>query len=103
MRGNNVLQNSLITKWSNWKRTYTPRLSWGGVGNTYHHNAILDGPHAGILGGGESNIDRPCSHELRKQNESRTTVMKCPIGLWKLSLVASLNNIMVCYTVTIIV
>lgn len=56
-RGNNVLQNSLITKWSNWKRTYNPGLSWGGVGNTYRHNTIHDGPHAGILGGGEFNVD----------------------------------------------
>ena len=47
-----MLLDSKISKWSNWKRTYTPGLAWGGVGNTYSGNSIYNGPHAGILGGG---------------------------------------------------
>lgn len=51
-RGNNMLRGCNIARWSRWKRTYQPAVSWGGVGNIYAENVISDGPHSGILGGG---------------------------------------------------
>ena len=46
-----------LSRWSRWKRTYQPGLSWGGVGNTYTKNEISNGPHSGILGGGMRTIN----------------------------------------------
>ncbi|XP_062523158.1 uncharacterized protein LOC134197826 isoform X2 [Corticium candelabrum] len=51
-RGNNTVSGCNLSRWSRWKRTYQPGLSWGGVGNTYTKNEISNGPHSGILGGG---------------------------------------------------
>lgn len=51
--GNNLVTNCTVSDWSQWKRTYQPGLAWGGVGNNYTYLDISNGPHAGILGGGE--------------------------------------------------
>lgn len=49
--GNEVGGNQ-ISNFSRWTRTYTPGIAWSGVGHWVHSNNISDGPHAGILGGG---------------------------------------------------
>lgn len=54
--GNNLVTNSTISNWSQWKRTYQPGLSWSGVGNNYTHLTLFNAPHAGILGGGNDCI-----------------------------------------------
>eukprot|EP00756_Hemistasia_phaeocysticola_P063433 Hpha_TRINITY_DN6904_c0_g1::TRINITY_DN6904_c0_g1_i2::g.139618::m.139618 len=52
---NIVVENTTIEKFSSWKRTYTPGLSWSGVGNVYRGNLIKDGPHTAAQGGGNDN------------------------------------------------
>lgn len=41
-----------MRRFSRWKRTYQAGIHWAGVGNTYRHNDIADGPHNAMLGGG---------------------------------------------------
>ena len=49
---NNLVTNNQIINFSLWKRSYMPGLFWAGVGNIYSYNYISNGPHNGILGGG---------------------------------------------------
>jgi hypothetical protein len=44
--GNNV------HSFARWKRTYQAGIHWAGVGNSYSHNTVSDGPHNCFLGGG---------------------------------------------------
>jgi len=55
-RGDIVVEHNRIEKFSQWKRTYMPALSWSGVGNTYRQNVIKDGPHTAAQGGGNDNV-----------------------------------------------
>ncbi len=73
-RGNNLLTRCTIHDWSQWKRTYQPGISWGGVGNNYTHNQIFSAPHAGILGAGLShnNLPRQTNKETSKQTHKQT-------------------------------
>ena len=48
--GNLRVENNEIFGTSQWKRTYSPGIHWGGVGNTYSHNHVHDLPHNCILG-----------------------------------------------------
>ena len=41
-----------IANFSLVKRTYQPGIFWQGVGNTYSHNVVQNGPHKCVLGGG---------------------------------------------------
>ena len=49
--GNLRVESNEIFGTSQWKRTYSPGIHWGGVGNTYSHNHVHDLPHNCILGG----------------------------------------------------
>ncbi|EDQ89613.1 uncharacterized protein MONBRDRAFT_25137 [Monosiga brevicollis MX1] len=49
---NNVVDGNHIHDYALWKRTYQGGLFWAGVGNSYLNNVIENGPHNGILGGG---------------------------------------------------
>jgi len=55
-RGDIVVEGNHIEAFSQWKRTYMPALSWNGVGNTYRHNTLRNGPHTAAQGGGNDNI-----------------------------------------------
>ena len=52
MRGNLHVENNTVRRFGRWKRTYEAGIHWAGVGNTYRNNDIADGPHNGMLGGG---------------------------------------------------
>ena len=47
-RSENVISNSSIYHFSLRKRTYTPGLSWNGVGHTLRTSTIRDAPHSGV-------------------------------------------------------
>eukprot|EP01060_Flectonema_neradi_P009256 TRINITY_DN1660_c0_g3_i1.p1 TRINITY_DN1660_c0_g3~~TRINITY_DN1660_c0_g3_i1.p1 ORF type:complete len:599 (+),score=80.60 TRINITY_DN1660_c0_g3_i1:185-1981(+) len=51
----NIVRNNTISRFSDWKRTYTPGVFFSGVGNQIIGNRIHTGPHQGIFGGGNDN------------------------------------------------
>eukprot|EP01060_Flectonema_neradi_P009254 TRINITY_DN1660_c0_g1_i1.p1 TRINITY_DN1660_c0_g1~~TRINITY_DN1660_c0_g1_i1.p1 ORF type:complete len:612 (+),score=65.10 TRINITY_DN1660_c0_g1_i1:50-1837(+) len=51
----NIVRNNTISRFSDWKRTYTPGVFFSGVGNQIIGNRIHTGPHQGISGGGNDN------------------------------------------------
>eukprot|EP01050_Picozoa_sp_SAG11_P050043 SAG11_NODE_27668_length_330_cov_0.900433_1_plen_91_part_01 len=53
--GEMFVTHNRISNFSLVKRTYVPGIFWQGVGNTYSHNVITNGPHNCILGGGNEN------------------------------------------------
>ena len=54
--GSNVVHNCTVQHVGQWKRTYSPALSWTGVGNTFTGNRFLDSPHTLVAGGGNDNV-----------------------------------------------
>ncbi len=52
----NFARNNHIHHYSRWCRTYRPAVAVNGVGNRIAHNLIHDGPHTGILFGGNDHI-----------------------------------------------
>ena len=47
-----VVSGNAVHQMGRWKRTYKPGIHWGGVGVILENNHIFNGPHQGILGGG---------------------------------------------------
>ena len=47
-----VVADSRIHDFARVTRTYTPGVAWNGVGLTFRNNTVWDGPHSGVLGGG---------------------------------------------------
>jgi len=54
--GNNKVTSNNLHDFARLDRTYEPGVGWGGVGNTISYNTIYNGPHVGILGGGNNHI-----------------------------------------------
>ena len=52
VRGNLNVSWNYVHGFARWKRTYQAGIHWAGVGNTYSHNTVTDGPHNCFLGGG---------------------------------------------------
>jgi hypothetical protein len=52
----NYARNNHIHHYSRWVRTYRPAIGVSGVGNHVAHNLIHDGPHNGILFGGNDHL-----------------------------------------------
>lgn len=50
--GNMLVSGVHVSRMGQWKRTYQAGLFWGGVSNLYENMLIEDGPHNGVLGGG---------------------------------------------------
>ncbi|MHC4542759.1 MAG: right-handed parallel beta-helix repeat-containing protein [Planctomycetota bacterium] len=52
----NYACNNHIHHYSRWVRTYRPAIRLSGVGNRIAHNLIHDGPHTGVLFGGNDHL-----------------------------------------------
>ncbi len=52
----NYASNNHIHHYSRWVRTYRPAIKLSGVGNHIAHNLIHDGPHTGVLFGGNEHV-----------------------------------------------
>jgi len=52
--GNLSVVGNAIDDFARTIRTYTPGVAFGGVGNYYGYNTIANGPHVGLLGGGNN-------------------------------------------------
>jgi hypothetical protein len=52
----NYASNNHIHNYSRWVRTYRPAIKISGVGNHIAHNLIHDGPHTGVLFGGNEHV-----------------------------------------------
>lgn len=53
---NNFTEHCTIHNFSRWSRTYNPAIQINGVGNRAAHNRIYNGPHSGILFGGNNHV-----------------------------------------------
>eukprot|EP00466_Bigelowiella_natans_P006470 jgi/Bigna1/54059/estExt_Genewise1Plus.C_280055 len=65
----NEISGSFLSNFSRWTRTYTPGISWRGVGHWVHNNTITDAPHSAVQGGGndllfEHNFVARCGFEV---------------------------------------
>jgi len=47
--GSCLVESNTMTRFAQWKRTYSPAILWSGVGNDFRNNDIFDAPHTGIL------------------------------------------------------
>ncbi|KAA0159408.1 hypothetical protein FNF28_05879 [Cafeteria roenbergensis] len=54
--GGNTAAGVVAVGYGRLTRTYTPGMSWGGVGNTYRTSSIGHAPHNAWLGGGNNNV-----------------------------------------------
>jgi len=72
--GNILVENTTTYRFAQWKRTYMPGISFGGVHNIYRNNIVSFGPHNCFHGGGndgwsaanctfEGNILSDCTFE----------------------------------------
>lgn len=54
--GGNKASGVVAVGYARLTRTYTPGISWGGVGNAYSASSVGHAPHNGWLGGGNNNL-----------------------------------------------